>query len=157
MDEKYTYEDIMDFTGRSRRAVREWRVKVEEIAGYTFEKETVRLNRRFSSYVYYFTPEEFEKFIAIGEYLDNNKRDLKEAIIKIWGDKKDREDEQLKLNVSRLIPTVNKLWKSKESQEISIHALQMRIANLETRIEKIEENQNKGFFSKIKKKDKGTY
>ena len=154
MDEKYTYEDIMDFTGRSRRAVREWRVKVEEIAGYTFEKESVRLNRRFSSYVYYFTSEEFEKFLAISDYLDNNKRNLKQAIITIWGDKKDREDEQLKLNVSRLIPAVNKLWKSKEFQDISIHTLQTRIANLEKRLENLEENQSKGFFSKIKNKDK---
>ncbi|MEW4353798.1 hypothetical protein AB1I63_02705 [Streptococcus pneumoniae] len=150
------YKDLRDIakaTGKSYSSVKKWRLKVEELAGYKFKMTRMRVSRRRVQDVYQFTEEEFEKFVRLSKRIDET-NNLAQSVVEIWGDLKARRERKLYQDVADTKVTLNKLVKAHNSKNLIITALQNRVEKLEERLEVLEENQSKGFFSRNKKKEK---
>ncbi|HEN1040735.1 TPA: hypothetical protein U3S56_000493 [Streptococcus agalactiae] len=151
--EYYEYKDIMQATGKSITSVKKWRLKIEELSGYEFKKTRMRVSRRRVQDVYQFTEDEFDKFIRLSQRIDET-NNMAQSVIEIWGDLKAREERQLKQDVAEMKVTLNKLVKAHNNKNITISVLEKKVQKLEKRIEDLENNQSKGFFSRNKKKDR---
>ncbi|HEM9977453.1 TPA: hypothetical protein ACUJUG_000665 [Streptococcus agalactiae] len=151
--EYYEYKDIMQATGKSITSVKKWRLKIEELSGYEFKKTRMRVSRRRVQDVYQFTEDEFDKFIRLSQRIDET-NNMAQSVIEIWGDLKAREERQLKQDVADMKVTLNKLVKAHNTKNITISVLEKKVQKLEERIEDLEDNQSKGFFSRNKKKDR---
>lgn len=151
--EYYEYKDIMQATGKSITSVKKWRLKIEELSGYEFKKTRMRVSRRRVQDVYQFTEDEFDKFIRLSQRIDET-NNMAQSVIEIWGDLKAREERQLKQDVAGMKVTLNKLVKAYNIKNITISVLEKKVQKLEERIEDLEDNQSKGFFSRNKKKDR---
>ena len=151
--EYYEYKDIMQATGKSITSVKKWRLKIEELSGYEFKKTRMRVSRRRVQDVYQFTEDEFDKFIRLSQRIDET-NNMAQSVIEIWGDLKAREERQIKQYVADMKVTLNKLVKAHNTKNITISVLEKKVQKLEERIEDLEDNQSKGFFSRNKKKDR---
>lgn len=151
--EYYEYKDIMQATGKSITSVKKWRLKIEELSGYEFKKTRMRVSRRRVQDVYQFTEDEFDKFIRLSQRIDET-NNMAQSVIEIWGDLKAREERQLKQDVADMKVTLNKLVKAHNTKNITISVLEKKVQKLEERIEDLEDNQSKVFFSRNKKKDR---
>lgn len=151
--EYYEYKDIMEATGKSFSSVKKWRLKVEELSGHEFKQTKMRVSRRRVQNVYQFTEEEFDKFVRLSKQIDET-NNLAQSVVEIWGDLKARRERQLYIDVYTLKNTVEELIKVNKNKDVTISVLTSRVGRLEERLEILEENQGKGFFSKIKKKEK---
>ncbi|HEM5650835.1 TPA: hypothetical protein U1729_000920 [Streptococcus suis] len=147
------YKDIMKATGKSVTSVKKWRLKIEELSGYEFKKTRMRVSRRRVQDVYQFTEDEFDKFIRLSQRIDET-NNMGQSVIEIWGDLKAREERRLKQDVADMKVTLNKLVKVLNNKNITISVLEKKVQKLEERIEDLEDNQSKGFFSRNKKKDR---
>ena len=147
------YKDIMQATGKSITSVKKWRLKIEELSGYEFKKTRMRVSRRRVQDVYQFTEDEFDKFIRLSQRIDET-NNMGQSVIEIWGDLKAREERRLKQDVADMKVTLNKLVKAHNNKNITISVLENKVQKLEERIEDLENNQSKGFFSRNKKKDR---
>ncbi|CYU04860.1 hypothetical protein HO639_05660 [Streptococcus suis] len=147
------YKDIMQATGKSITSVKKWRLKIEELSGYEFKKTRMRVSRRRVQDVYQFTEDEFDKFIRLSQRIDET-NNMGQSVIEIWGDLKAREERRLKQDVADMKVTLNKLVKVLNNKNITISVLEKKVQKLEERIEDLEDNQSKGFFSRNKKKDR---
>ena len=149
----YEYKDIMEATGKSFSSVKKWRITVERLSGHEFKKIRMRVSRRRVQDVYQFTEDEFDKFIRLSQRIDET-NNMAQSVIEIWGDLKAREERQLKQDVADMKVTLNKLVKAHNTKNITISVLEKKVQKLEERIEDLEDNQSKGFFSRNKKKDR---
>ncbi|GAA0055274.1 UNVERIFIED_CONTAM: hypothetical protein KB571_06000 [Streptococcus canis] len=149
----YEYKDIMEATGKSFSSVKKWRITVERLSGHEFKKTRMRVSRRRVQDVYQFTEDEFDKFIRLSELI-NKTKNMAQSVVKIWGDLKAREERRLKQDVADMKVTLNKLVKAHNTKNITISVLEKKVQKLEERIEDLEDNQSKGFFSRNKKKDR---
>ena len=149
----YEYKDIMEATGKSFSSVKKWRITVERLSGHEFKKTRMRVSRRRVQDVYQFTEDEFDKFIRLSELI-NKTKNMAQSVVKIWGDLKAREERRLKKDVADMKVTLNKLVKAHNTKNITISVLEKKVQKLEERIEDLEDNQSKGFFSRNKKKDR---
>ena len=113
----------------------------------------MRVSRRRVQDVYQFTEDEFDKFIRLSELI-NKTKNMAQSVVKIWGDLKAREERRLKQDVADMKVTLNKLVKAHNTKNITISVLEKKVQKLEERIEDLEDNQSKGFFSRNKKKDR---
>ncbi|HEM3936660.1 hypothetical protein V9Z57_06200 [Streptococcus suis] len=147
------YKDIMQATGKSITSVKKWRLKIEELSGYEFKKTRMRVSRRRVQDVYQFTEDEFDKFIRLSQRIDET-NNMGQSVIEIWGDLKAREERRLKQDVADMKVTLNKLVKVLNNKNITISVLEKKVQKLEERIEDLEDNQSKSFFSRNKKKDR---
>lgn len=147
------YKDIMQATGKSITSVKKWRLKIEELSGYEFKRTRMRVSRRRVQDVYQFTEDEFDKFIRLSQRIDET-NNMGQSVIEIWGDLKAREERRLKQDVADMKVTLNKLVKVLNNKNITISVLEKKVQKLEERIEDLEDNQSKGFFSRNKKKDR---
>ncbi|OLF49926.1 hypothetical protein BU200_04835 [Streptococcus acidominimus] len=141
----------MEATGKSFSSVKKWRLKVEELSGHEFKKTRMRVSRRRVQDIYQFTKEEFDKFVKLSKRIDET-NNLSQSVVAIWGDLKARRERQLYRDVYTLKNTVNELIKANKGKDITVSVLTSSLKRLEERLETLEENQGKGFFSKIKKK-----
>lgn len=142
----------MQATGKSFSSVKKWRITVERLSGHEFKKTRMRVvSRRRVQDVYQFTEEEFDKFVRLSERI-NETKNMAQSVAEIWGDLKAREERQLKQDVADMKTTLNKLVKAHNNKNITISVLENKIQKLEERIEDLENNQSKGFFSRNKKK-----
>ena len=149
----YEYKDIMEATGKSYSAVKKWRISIERLSGYEFKKVKIHVTRKHVKDHYQFTEEEFEKFIKLSKRIDETKN-MTEAVPAIWGDLKSVEERALKLDVAELKDFQEKQKESNKSTAFQIISLKndiRRLQKLEERLEALEEKQDKGFFSKLKK------
>ena len=149
----YEYEDIMEATGKSYSAVKKWRISIERLSGYEFKKVKIKVTRKHVKDHYQFTEEEFEKFIKLSQRIDETKN-MTEAVTAIWGDLKSAEERALKQDVAELKKFKEKQKDSNKSTAFQIISLKndiRRLQKLEERLEALEEKQDKGFFSKLKK------
>ncbi|MDV5977748.1 UNVERIFIED_CONTAM: hypothetical protein KB581_01035 [Streptococcus canis] len=149
----YEYKDIMEATGKSFSSVKKWRITVERLSGHEFKKTRMRVSRRRVQDVYQFTEDEFDKFIRLSERI-NETKNMAQSVVEIWGDLKAREERRLKQDVADMKVTLNKLVKAHNTKNITISVLEKKVQKLEERIEDLEDNQSKGFFSRNKKKDR---
>ncbi|HEL1600118.1 TPA: hypothetical protein TXL65_000244 [Streptococcus suis] len=147
------YKDIMQATGKSITSVKKWRLKIEELSGYEFKKTRMRVSRKRVQDVYQFTEDEFDKFIRLSQRIDET-NNMGQSVIEIWGDLKAREERRLKQDVADMKVTLNKLVKVLNNKNITISVLEKKVQKLEERIEDLEDNQSKSFFSRNKKKDR---
>ncbi|CQR24389.1 hypothetical protein BN1356_00737 [Streptococcus varani] len=145
------YKDIMKATGKSVTSVKKWRLKIEELSGYEFKKTRMRVSRRRVQDVYQFTEDEFDKFIRLSQRIDET-NNMAQSVIEVWGNLKAREERQLKQDVANMKVTLNKLVKAHNNKNITISVLKNKIQKLEERIEDLEDNQSKGFFTRNKRK-----
>lgn len=79
---------------------------------------------------------------------------MTEAVTAIWGDLKSAEERALKIDVAELKKFQEKQKESNKSTAFQIISLKndiRRLQKLEERLEALEEKQDKGFFSKLKK------
>ena len=143
----------MEATGKSFSSVKKWRITVERLSGHEFKKTRMRVSRRRVQDVYQFTEDEFDKFIRLSELI-NKTKNMAQSVVKIWGDLKAREERRLKQDVADMKVTLNKLVKAHNTKNITISVLEKKVQKLEERIEDLEDNQSKGFFSRNKKKDR---
>lgn len=149
----YEYKDIMKATGKSYSAVKKWRISIERLSGYEFKKVKIKVTRKHVKDHYQFTEEEFEKFIKLSKRIDETKN-MTEAVTAIWGDLKSAEERALKQDVAELKNFQEKQKESNKNTAFQIISLKnsiRRLEKLEERLEALEENQGKGFFSKLKK------
>lgn len=149
----YEYKDIMEATGKSYSAVKKWRISIERLSGYEFKKVKIKVTRKHVKDHYQFTEEEFEKFIKLSKRIDETKN-MAEAVTAIWGDLKSAEERALKIDVAELKKFQEKQKESNKSTAFQIISLKndiRRLQKLEERLEALEEKQDKGFFSKLKK------
>lgn len=149
----YEYEDIMEATGKSYSAVKKWRISIERLSGYEFKKVKIKVTRKHVKDHYQFTEEEFEKFIKLSKRIDETKN-MTEAVTAIWGDLKSAEERALKQDVAELKKFKEKQKDSNKSTAFQIISLKndiRRLQKLEERLEALEEKQDKGVFSKLKK------
>lgn len=149
----YEYKDIMEATGKSYSAVKKWRISIERLSGYEFKKVKIKVTRKHVKDHYQFTEEEFEKFIKLSKRIDETKNMI-EAVTAIWGDLKSAEERALKIDVAELKKFQEKQKESNKSTAFQIISLKndiRRLQKLEERLEALEEKQDKGFFSKLKK------
>lgn len=143
----------MEATGKSFSSVKKWRITVERLSGHEFKKTRMRVSRRRVQDVYQFTEDEFDKFIRLSERI-NETKNMAQSVVEIWGDLKAREERRLKQDVADMKVTLNKLVKAHNTKNITISVLEKKVQKLEERIEDLEDNQSKGFFSRNKKKDR---
>ena len=143
----------MEATGKSFSSVKKWRLKVEELSGHEFKQTKMRVSRRRVQKVYQFTKEEFDKFLKLSKRI-NETNNLAQSVVDIWGDLKARRERQLYKDVFALKNVVEGLKTASKNKDVTISVLTGRVKRLEERLEGLEENQGKGFFSKIKKKEK---
>ena len=149
----YEYKDIVEATGKSYSAIKKWRISIERLSGYKFKKVKIHVTRKHVKDHYQFTEEEFEKFIKLSKRIDETKK-MSESVIEIWGDLKSAEERALKIDVAELKKFQEKQKESNKSTAFQIISLKndiKRLQKLEERIEALEEKQDKGFFSKLKK------
>ena len=149
----YEYKDIVEATGKSYSAIKKWRISIERLSGYKFKKVKIHVTRKHVKDQYQFTEEEFEKFIKLSKRIDETKK-MSESVIEIWGDLKSAEERALKIDVAELKKFQEKQKESNKSTAFQIISLKndiRRLQKLEERLEALEEKQDKGFFSKIKK------
>ena len=149
----YEYKDIVEATGKSYSAIKKWRISIERLSGYKFKKVKIHVTRKHVKDHYQFTEEEFEKFIKLSKRIDETKK-MSESVIEIWGDLKSAEERALKIDVAELKKFQEKQKESNKSTAFQIVSLKndiKRLQKLEERLEALEEKQDKGFFSKLKK------
>ena len=149
----YEYKDIVEATGKSYSAIKKWRISIERLSGYKFKKVKIHVTRKHVKDHYQFTEEEFEKFIKLSKRIDETKK-MSESVIEIWGDLKIAEERALKIDVAELKKFQEKQKESNKSTAFQIISLKndiRRLQKLEERLEALEEKQDKGFFSKLKK------
>ena len=149
----YEYKDIVEATGKSYSAIKKWRISIERLSGYKFKKVKIHVTRKHVKDHYQFTEEEFEKFIKLSKRIDETKK-MSESVIEIWGDLKSAEERALKIDVAELKKFQEKQKESNKSTALQIISLKndiRRLQKLEERLEALEEKQDKGFFSKLKK------
>jgi hypothetical protein len=149
----YEYKDIVEATGKSYSAIKKWRISIERLSGYKFKKVKIHVTRKHVKDHYQFTEEEFEKFIKLSKRIDETKK-MSESVIEIWGDLKSAEERALKIDVAELKKFQEKQKESNKSTAFQIISLKndiRRLQKLEERLEALEEKQDKGFFSKLKK------
>ena len=149
----YEYKDIVEATGKSYSAIKKWRISIERLSGYKFKKVKIHVTRKHVKDQYQFTEEEFEKFIKLSKRIDETKK-MSESVIEIWGDLKSAEERALKIDVAELKKFQEKQKESNKSTAFQIISLKndiRRLQKLEERLEALEEKQDKGFFSKLKK------
>lgn len=149
----YEYEDIMQATGKSYSAVKKWRISIERLSGYEFKKVKIKVTRKHVKDHYRFTEEEFEKFVKLSKRIDKTKN-MTEAVTAIWGDLKSAEERVLKQDVAELKNFQEKQKMNNKDVNFKLISLEMdlkRLKKIEERLEALEENQGKGFFSKLKK------
>lgn len=143
----------MEATGKSFSSVKKWRLKVEELSGHEFTQTKMRVSRRRVQNIYQFTREEFEKFIKLSKRIDET-NNLAQSVVDIWGDLKARRERQLYRDVFTLKNAVEGLKTANKNKDVTISVLMGRVKRLEERLEDLEENQGKGFFSRKRKKEK---
>ncbi|HEM3629334.1 TPA: hypothetical protein U1C40_001354 [Streptococcus suis] len=143
----------MQATGKSFSSVKKWRLKVEELSGHEFTQTKMRVSRRRVQNVYQFTEDEFNKFVRLSERI-NETNNMAQSVVEIWGNLKDKQRRQLYRDVYTLKNTVEKLQKADSQKDITLSILRDRVKKLEERLQKLEDNQPKGFFSKITNKEK---
>ena len=149
----YEYKDIVEATGKSYSAIKKWRISIERLSGYKFKKVKIHVTRKHVKDHYQFTEEEFEKFIKLSKRIDETKK-MSESVIEIWGDLKSAEERALKIDVAELKKFQEKQKESNKSTAFQIISLKndiRRLQKIEERLEALEEKQDKGFFSKLKK------
>ena len=149
----YEYKDIVEATGKSYSAIKKWRISIERLSGYKFKKVKIHVTRKHVKDHYQFTEEEFEKFIKLSKRIDETKK-MSESVIEIWGDLKSAEERALKIDMAELKKFQEKQKESNKSTAFQIISLKndiRRLQKLEERLEALEEKQDKGFFSKLKK------
>ena len=149
----YEYKDIVEATGKSYSAIKKWRISIERLSGYKFKKVKIHVTRKHVKDHYQFTEEEFEKFIKLSKRIDETKK-MSESVIEIWGDLKSAEERALKIDVAELKKFQEKQKESNKNTSFQIISLKndiRRLQKLEERLEALEEKQDKGFFSKLKK------
>lgn len=149
----YEYKDIVEATGKSYSAIKKWRISIERLSGYKFKKVKIHVTRKHVKDHYQFTEEEFEKFIKLSKRIDETKK-MSESVIEIWGDLKSAEERALKIDVAELKKFQEKQKESNKSTAFQIISLKndiRKLQKLEERLEALEEKQDKGFFSKLKK------
>ena len=149
----YEYKDIVEATGKSYSAIKKWRISIERLSGYKFKKVKIHVTRKHVKDHYQFTEEEFQKFIKLSKRIDETKK-MSESVIEIWGDLKSAEERALKIDVAELKKFQEKQKESNKSTAFQIISLKndiRRLQKLEERLEALEEKQDKGFFSKLKK------
>lgn len=149
----YEYKDIMEATGKSYSAIKKWRISIERLSGYEFKKVKIHVTRKHVKDHYQFTEEEFEKFIKLSKRIDETKNMIK-AVTDIWGDLKSAEERALKQDVAELKKFQANQKINNKNVNFKLISLEMdlkKLKKLEERLEALEENQGKGFFSKLKK------
>ena len=149
------YKDIAKLTGKSISTIKKWRLKIEELSGYEFSKETHRVSRCSVQSYFVFTKEEVAKFLELSKEIDKTK-DLESSVKKVWGDLNAQFERNLGQEISKLRlafinykEVMNKELKRLKQNNIS---LSLNITTLEKRIEELEENQNKSLLSKFRKR-----
>ena len=149
------YKDIAKLTGKSISTIKKWRLKIEELSGYEFLKETHRVSRRSVQSYFVFTKEEVAKFVELSKEI-NKTKDLDSSVKKVWGDLNAQFERNLGQEISKLRlafinykEVTNKELKSLKQNNIS---LSLNITTLEKKIEELEENQNKSLLSKFRKR-----
>ncbi|MGT2886088.1 hypothetical protein ACVR0I_05355 [Streptococcus macedonicus] len=149
------YKDIAKLTGKSISTIKKWRLKIEELSGYEFSKETHRVSRRSVQSYFVFTKEEVAKFVELSKEI-NKTKDLDSSVKKVWGDLNAQFERNLGQEISNLRlafinykEVTNKELKSLKQNNIS---LSLNITTLEKKIEELEENQNKSLLSKFRKR-----
>lgn len=145
-------------TGKSVSSVKKWRIKVEKVSGYRFKKIKARVSPRSVQVFFDFTQEEVDKFVKLSKEIDKTKN-LEKAVQVVWGDlearkAKDMEElldwvvedqEELSQKLISLVEKTTKL-----SQELSV--VYSQIKSIRAKLDELEEKQNSGLFSKIRKR-----
>lgn len=137
----YDYEDIMRETGKSLSSVKKWRLKVEELSGYTFKKVRMRVSRKRVRDVYQFSEEEFNKFVCLSKRIEET-NNLAKSVVDIWGDLKLREEQQLRSDVKLLLDWVEELSALNKQREMEVSFLRGKLAKVEERLVALEEQKS---------------
>ncbi|RCW16937.1 hypothetical protein CAC02_05965 [Streptococcus gallolyticus] len=123
-------------TGKSISTIKKWRLKIEELSGYEFSKETHRVSRRSVQSYFVFTKEEVAKFVELSKEI-NKTKDLDSSVKKVWGDLNAQFERNLGQEISKLRlafinykEVTNKELKSLKQNNIS---LSLNITTLEKR------------------------
>lgn len=110
---------------------------------------------RYSTQVFYeFTDEEISKFIEVNNIV-NKTNNLDQAIKQVWGDL----DTQLEQDSKEMIADLRKDFLSYQKKSLLLiqslgkqnHSLSQRLTKISERLDRLEEEQDKGFLSKWKK------
>ncbi|MCS4488635.1 hypothetical protein [Streptococcus sciuri] len=94
-------KDIEKLTDKSISTIKKWHLKIEELSGYEFPKETHRVSRRSVQTYFVFTKEEVAKFVELSKEIDKTK-DLESSVKKVWGDLNAQFERHLGQEISKL-------------------------------------------------------
>ena len=142
-------------TGRSVSTVKKWRLKIEELSGYEFEKTKSRVSRRSVQVYFIFSKEEVAKFVELSKEITKT-NDLDNSVKKVWGDLNAQLERDLGQEIHEL-----RLWVGKYTFETNkrIEALEttnkefsQELSRLKEKQEEMEESQSTGLLSKFKNK-----
>ncbi|WP_369966346.1 hypothetical protein [Streptococcus ferus] len=149
------YKDIARLTGRSVSTVKKWRLKIEELSGYEFEKTKARVSKRSVQVYFVFSKEEVAKFVELSKEITRT-NDLDNSVKKVWGDLNAQLERDLGQEIREL-----RLWIGKYTLETNkrIEALETAnkkfrqdLSRLKERQEQMEESQSTGLLAKFKNK-----
>lgn len=155
MEEKHIdYKLIASKTGKSVSTIKKWRLRIENISGYSFKKAKHKVSRYSTQVFYEFTDEEVSKFIEVN-HLVNETNNLDQAIKQVWGDL----NTQLEQDSQEMITDLRKDFQAYQKKSLLLiqslgkqnHSLSQRLTTLSERLDQLEEEKDKGFLSKWKK------
>ncbi|MGT2624845.1 hypothetical protein AB1395_09955 [Streptococcus pluranimalium] len=149
------YKDIAKLTGRSVSTVKKWRLKIEELSGYEFEKTKARVSKRSVQVYFVFSKEEVAKFVELSKEITRT-NDLDNSVKKVWSDLNAQLERDLGQEIRDL-----RLWIGKytletnkriEALETANKELRQELSRLKEKQEEIEESQSTGLLAKFKNK-----
>ncbi|ESV54123.1 hypothetical protein SAG0136_02365 [Streptococcus agalactiae LMG 14747] len=149
------YKDIASLTGRSVSTVKKWRLKIEELSGYEFEKTKSRVSRRSVQVYFVFSEEEVVKFVELSKEITRT-NDLDNSVKKVWGDLNAQLERDLGKEIRELRIWIGKYTletnKRIEALESANKELRQELSRLKEKQEEMEESQPTGLLSKFKNK-----
>lgn len=148
------YKLIAKQTSKSVSTIKKWRLRIEKLSGYSFKKAKHKVSHYSTQVFYKFTDDEVSKFIEVNR-LVNKTNNLDQAIKQVWGDL----DTQLEQDSIEMIADLRKDFQAYQKKSLLLiqslrkqnHFLSQRLTTLSERLDQLEEEKDKGFFSKWKK------
>lgn len=142
-------QDLVALTGRSYTTIKKWRLAIEKISDYKFKVREVRVNKKQSRNVFYFTEEEKNMFCELARLISKT-NNIYSSVIEVWGEKKNVDEIYMRDKLLELENKVKELSSEIESLDVITQAMINRITTLELNDKNNNERGVLGFLSKKK-------
>ena len=142
-------QDLVALTGRSYTTIKKWRLAIEKISDYKFKVREVRVNKKQSRNVFYFTEEEKNMFCELARLISKT-NNIYSSVIEVWGEKKNVDEIYMRDKLLELENKVKELSSEIESLDVITQAMINRITTLELNNKNNNERGVLGFLSKKK-------